>query len=288
MPGLSDALVREEPAAGRRRRDAAPGCTVAGEMPPVDVRRVADGPGASISVLKFGSSVLACPRDYLRVADALAVRVAMGSRIVAVVSAMEGQTDALLSAARSVSPRLPGPLIGALLATGEEASVALLVLALAGRGVRAEGFIASRLPILTRGALDDAEPIGVDAARLRTALQRSDVVVFPGFVGVDVTGVPSLLGRGGSDLTALFLGHALGDAEVCLVKDVDGVYPADPRTNPEIAAYEEMDWSEAIRVGGEIVQGKAVEFAQRHRMRFRVAGMGGRGTWVGRVGGGAG
>ena len=147
--------------------------------------------------------------------------------------------------------------------------------------MRAEGFNASRLPILTQGPLNDAEPVAVDTAQLRAALGRSDVVVFPGFVGVDVTGVPSLLGRGGSDLTALFLGHALGAAEVCLVKDVDGVYPADPRTNPGIEAYSEMDWSEAIRVGGEIVQGKAVEFAERHRMRFRVAGMGGRGTWVG-------
>ncbi len=244
-------------------------------------RKAPGGRITPISVLKFGSSVLACPHDYLRVADALAAGVADGRGVVAVVSAMEGATDALLSTARSVAPEPPDSLLGALLATGEEASVALLVLALAGRGVRAEGFNASRLPILTRGPLNDAEPVAVDTAQLRLALERADVVVFPGFVGMDVTGAPSLLGRGGSDLTALFLAHALGGAEACLVKDVDGVYPADPRTNPGIAAYEEMDWSEAIRVGGEIVQGKAVEFAERHRMRFRVAGMGGRGTWVG-------
>lgn len=244
-------------------------------------RRPPRGGSATVSVLKFGSSVLACPQDYLRVADALSARVAGGRGIVAVVSAMEGTTDALLTAARSVSAEPPDSLMGALLATGEEASVALLVLALAERGVRAEGLGASHLPILTRGPLDDAEPVAVDTARLRLALGRTDVVVFPGFVGVDATGVPSLLGRGGSDLTALFLAHALGNAEACLVKDVDGVYPADPRTNPGIEAYDEMDWREALRVGGEIVQGKAVEFAERHRMRFRVAGLGGRGTWVG-------
>lgn len=281
MAALGDALVREGTAAGPRTGDARPDSILAGEIRGVDGRRVADRRAGTVAVLKFGSSVLACPQDYLRVADALKARVAEGRGIVAVVSAMEGQTDALLTAARSVSARPPDSLIGALLATGEEASVALLALALAARGVRAEGLKASRLPILTRGALDDAEPIAVDTAQLRSALDRSDVVVFPGFVGVDVTGAPSLLGRGGSDLTALFLGHALGDAEVWLVKDVDGVYPADPRTNPGIAAYEEMDWSEAIRVGGEIVQGKAVEFAAQHRLRFRVAGMGGRGTWVG-------
>ena len=248
----------------------------------------AAGPRAPVSVLKFGSSVLECPADYPRVAEALRAETTAGRKVVAVVSAMGGTTDALLAAARAVAPTSPDSLMGALLATGEDASVALLVLALAARGVRARGMCASRLPIVTRGALDDADPVAVDAAQLGAALRESDVVVFPGFVGVDVTGVPSLLGRGGSDLTALFLGHALGDAEVRLVKDVDGVYPADPRTNPGIEAYEEMSWGEAIRVGGEIVQGKAVEFAARHRMRFRVAGLGGRGTWVGMGGRGAG
>lgn len=227
--------------------------------------------------------MLACPSDYRRVADVLGAEVAGGRKVLAVVSAMGGTTGALLTAARAVMPAPPDSLIGALLATGEDASVALLALALAARGVRAEGLGASRLPILTRGALNDAEPVAIDTARLRAALERSDVVVFPGFVGVDLTGATSLLGRGGSDLSALFLGHALGDADVCLVKDVDGVYPADPRTNSGIEAYDEMEWSEARRVGGEIVQGKAVDFAERHRVRFRVAGLGGRGTWVGRA-----
>ncbi len=262
--------------------------TLAREMSRSGGLECAAGPRAPVSVLKFGSSVLECPADYPRVADALRAETAAGRKVVAVVSAMGGTTDALLAAARAVAPNPPDSLMGALLATGEDASVALLVLALAARGVRAQGMCASRLPIVTRGALDDADPVAVDAAQLGAALRESDVVVFPGFVGVDVTGVPSLLGRGGSDLTALFLGHALGGAEVRLVKDVDGVYPADPRTNPGIEAYDEMSWGEAIRVGGEIVQGKAVEFAARHRMRFRVAGLGGRGTWVGMGGRGAG
>ena len=269
MIALGDALLRDEVAEGPRRGNAG--------------LSSAPGPRAPVSVLKFGSSVLECPADYPRVADALRAEIAAGGKVVAVVSAMGGTTDALLAAARVVTPAPPHSLIGALLATGEDASVALLVLALAARGVRAEGMGASRLPILTRGVLDDAEPVAVDTAQLGAALEQSDVVVFPGFVGVDVTGVPSLLGRGGSDLTALFLGHALGDAQVCLVKDVDGIYPADPRTNPGVEAFNEMGWGEARRVGGEIVQGKAVDFAERHRMRFRVAGLGGRGTWVGGV-----
>ena len=297
-------------------------------------------------MLKFGSSVLARPDDYLRVADVVATEVARGRRVVAVVSAMGETTDSLLSAARSVTPAPPDSLIGALLATGEEASVALLVLALAARRVRASGFNAWRVPVRTRGPLDDADPVSVDAAMLRHTLRTHDAVAFPGFIGVDSTGVPSVLGRGGSDLTALFLGHALGAAEVRLVKDVGGVFPSDPAgrhgghsraaaahpahpatppahpapapahpatapahpaptpahpatppahtatppthpaTGPATSAraptpFATLTWSQARAIGGGVVQPKALDFAARRRLRFRVVGLDGAGTLIG-------
>ena len=250
-------------------------------------------------MLKFGSSVLAGPRDYPAVAEIIGREIDRGAVVVAVVSAMGDTTDSLLSAARAVTPALPDRLMGALLATGEEASVALLTLALAGRGVRAVGFNAWRLPIRTEGSLCDADPVAVDAARVRSALASHHAVVFPGFVGVDETGVPSLLGRGGSDLTALFLGDALGAAEVRLVKDVDGIFPVDPRRGQGSGARPRngwdarpadgrtpcarLTWAQARMIGGGVVQPKAINFAERRKLDFRVTGLTGRGT---RVGGG--
>ncbi len=264
--------------------------------------------GGDIHVLKFGSSILACPEDYPLVAETIGHEVARGRKVVAVVSAMGDTTDSLLAAARSVAPASPDPLTAALLATGEEASVALLTMALAGRGVRAVGFNAWRLPVRTRGSLRDADPVAVDAAQIHGALANHEAVVFPGFVGVDVTGVPSLLGRGGSDLTALFLGDALGAAEIRLVKDVDGIFPADPRltAGPEShpasqrgslhacgpdarpalrqAPYSELTWSQARTIGGGVVQSKAIDFAERRGLAFRVTGVAGKGTRVGKPG----
>jgi len=197
---------------------------------------------------------------------------------------MGNTTDSLLAAARSVTPESPDRLMGALLATGEEASVALLTLALAAERVRAVGFNAWRLPLRTRGSLRDADPVAVDTTRIQAVLGVRDAIVFPGFVGVDETGVPSLLGRGGSDLTALFLGDALGAAEVRLVKDVDGIFPADPRcgrgsgphrtrgsgvrTAVSRAPCSTLTWSQARTIGGGVVQPKA--------NRFR----GTQGTWL--------
>ncbi len=257
-------------------------------------------PGDAVHVLKFGSSVLAGPQDYPVVAEMIGRKVARGSAVVAVVSAMGDTTDSLLAAARSVARILPDRLMGALLATGEEASVALLTLALAGRGVRAAGFNSWRLLIRTQGSLSDADPVAVDAAQIRATLASHDAVVFPGFVGVDATGVPSLLGRGGSDLTALFLGDALGAAQVRLVKDVDGIFPVDPRLGggsdphpydgPEACPAESQNpcsrltWAQVRAIGGGVVQSKAIDFAEDRKLDFQVTGLTGKGTRVGRPG----
>ena len=255
---------------------------------------------ADIHVLKFGSSVLACPEDYPVVAAVIGREVARGRKVVAVVSAMGDTTDALLSAARSVAAAPHDRLMGALLATGEEASVALLTLALAAKGVPAAGVNAWRLPVRTRGSLRDADPVAVDTGQIRAMFASHDVVIFPGFVGVDVTGVPSLLGRGGSDLTALFLADALGAEAVRLVKDVDGIFPSDPRRlsgavshrrggagerppgGPE--PYSTLTWSQAQEIGGAVVQSKAIDFAERRGLAFRVTGLTGKGTNVGERG----
>lgn len=234
-----------------------------------------------VHVLKFGSSVLASPEGYRGVAGHVREEVARGRKVIAVVSAMGKTTDALVASARAVASRPPDALVSALLATGEEASVALLGMALAAVGVPSAGFTAARLSVRTRGALWDAEPVDVDTGPIAAALDCSDVIIVPGFVGVDVTGVPSLLGRGGSDLTALFLGHAVGAAEIRLVKDVDGIYPADPRRQSGLAPLPSVSWDQARRIGGGVVQDKALRFAACHGIAFRVAAMGGCGTRVG-------
>ena len=187
----------------------------------------------ALRVLKFGSSVLVRPELYRRAAEEVRAEVASGCRVVAVVSAMGETTDGLLAAARAVTDAPDDALLAALLGTGEEASVALLAVALDATGVSVSAFTRTTVPVRTRGPLQDADPVDVDTDRILSVLESVEVVVFPGFVGVDAAGTPSLLGRGGSDLTALFLGHALGAAEIRLVKDVDGISPGDPRRKPE-------------------------------------------------------
>lgn len=234
-----------------------------------------------VVVLKFGSSVLSPPAGYRRAAAEVAREVENGHRVVAVVSAMGDTTDLLLETAQSLTATPPAALLGQLLATGEDASVALLSIALTKEGVNVLPLPTERFCLQTQGALGDADPVDADTSTLVAALSTHDAVVLSGFVGRDASGAPSLLGRGGSDLTALFLGDVLNATEVRLVKDVDGVYSKDPKADEQAVPLTHATWDEVREIGGGIVQEKAIVFAQQRGRGFRVSSVGGRGTWVG-------
>jgi homoserine dehydrogenase len=221
-----------------------------------------------VAVLKFGSSVLAGARDLERAVHEVYRERRAGRAVVAVVSAFAGRTERLLGQARRGGG---GDAAAALLAsTGELRSVALLALELERRGVPAAAFDAARLGLRAEGPALDARPVGLDGSALREALARHGTAVVPGFVACDERGATVLLGRGGSDLSALALAHAL-DAQVCrLLKDVDGVYDRDPARTADARRFEALDFAAARAAGGRVVQPKALEFAERVGRAFEV------------------
>jgi homoserine dehydrogenase len=227
-----------------------------------------------VIVLKFGSSVLGCEADLPAAVHEIYRWWRRGNHVVAVVSAFGNTTDELTKRAHEACDEPDDALVSALLATGETASSALLGLALNRAGIPATVFDAERAGLVTEGPTLDANLVSVDAANLIASL-REGVVVLPGFVGRSETGQTTLLGRGGSDLTALFLAQRLG--AVCrLIKDVNGLYTSDPNATTASAAsrFSEVSYATARRVGGSIVQVKAVEFAEQHRQRFFVSCIG--------------
>lgn len=225
-------------------------------------------------VLKFGGSILAGPEALAAAALEVYREVRAGHRVVAVVSAFRGRTDALADLARRLAPGSPGRSHCALLATGEAEATAALALQLDGDGVPAECLEGHRLGLRTRGDAADGEPVGFDRAAVLAALARVPVVVVPGFVGVDEHQGTTLLGRGGSDLTAVFLAREIG-ARCRLVKDVDGWFVSDPgRRGAVPARYTHLGWDDAIASGAPVVQPKAVALARARDHEFAVGGLG--------------
>ena len=60
-------------------------------------------------------------------------------------------------------------------------------------------------------------------------LQANRVAVLQGFIGATAEGIPTTIGRGGSDFTASLVGAALGAERIEIWTDVPGILTADPR-----------------------------------------------------------
>jgi aspartate kinase len=236
-----------------------------------------------IAVLKIGGSVLTGPAGYARAAAHVAERLAAndGTRLVVVVSAEHGHTDALaaeaLHAAGGAAP--DGPLLDLLWSTGETRSTALVALHLRALGVVATGLSVHETGIEHRPGRADAT---VDPAALHAALDTHAVVVVPGFLAVRGRRIVSL-GRGGSDWSAVLVAVALGAACCELVKDVDGYFTADPASSPGAAPIPRLSYAAALRMaddGCPLVQRPAIATAARARLPLVIRSVTGTGTRV--------
>lgn len=224
-------------------------------------------------VQKYGGSSLATTAHIARVADRVARWRGQVARLVVVCSAMGGETDRLLQLASQLG-RKPAPReLDVLLATGEQASVALLSIALEARGVPAVSLLGDQIPIITDNAFGKARIRSIGIERMEQALQQGKVVVAAGFQGVDAHGELTTLGRGGSDTTAVALAARLQADECQIYTDVDGVYTADPRIVPhasrlQVITLEEM--LELASLGSKVLQMRSVAFAGMYHVPIRV------------------
>jgi homoserine dehydrogenase len=226
-------------------------------------------------VLKIGGSVLRSPEDAARVASEAYRFHRQGARVMAVVSAIAGQTDLLLAEAKSAGAADENRFTPHLVALGEARAAALAAMACERVGLCATVLSPEAMKLRADGPRESAELKSVDAQALLSALDHNDVVVVPGYVAVDAVGQPVLLGRGGTDFTALFLAAEIHADTVRLVKDVPGVFDRDPALHGAAARlYEQLSWADARAVSGKLIQPKALAFAHQRALPFEVAGVG--------------
>ena len=198
---------------------------------------------------------------------------AAGHQVVVVPSAMSGETNRLLGLAKDISATPDPRELDMLAATGEQASSALLAIALMAQGVSARSYTGWQVPVKTDSAYTKARITGIDDARIRADLDAGRVVVVTGFQGIDDDGHITTLGRGGSDTSAVAVAAAMKADECLIYTDVDGVYTTDPRVVPEarrmnVVSFEEM--LEMASLGSKVLQIRSVEFAGKYRVPVRV------------------
>ena len=165
--------------------------------------------------------------------------------VVAVVSAFAGETDRLLGTVEEYR-NANAEAIARVVATGEEVATAFLTLELDRFGIPAQVLDPGQIQLIAETGSNDTEPVSADIAVIENVLQQGRVAVIPGFVARDRSGRVALFGRGGSDLSALFLAKQL-NARCRLIKDVDGIYNSDPADHSDAQRFDEINFTDALR-----------------------------------------
>jgi len=239
-----------------------------------------------IVVQKYGGSSVADATGIKRVAQRIVATRKAGHDVVVVVSAMGDTTDELRDLAEQVTPLPPPRELDMLLTAGERISMALLAMAIAQLGHKAQSFTGSQAGVITDSAHGKAKIIDITPGRIENAINADAIAIVAGFQGVsqdtkDIT----TLGRGASDTTAVALAAALG-AEVCeIYSDVDGVFTADPRIVPTARKLHRVSTEEMLEMaacGAKILHLRCVEYARRYDMPVHVRSSFSQkeGTWI--------
>lgn len=224
-------------------------------------------------VQKYGGTSVGSLELIKKVAKRIARMRQTGLDIVVVVSAMEGETDKLLSMAKQINPNAKRREIDLLLSSGERISSALLTIALDSIGCPSISMTGRQIGLLTDNSHTRARIKEIDTERARRILKKKHVIVVAGFQGINEHGDVTTLGRGGSDTSAVALAVAL-NAERCeIYTDVDGVYTADPNIVPgalkmDCVSYDEM--LEMASLGAQVLQFRCVEFCKKYHMPLIV------------------
>ena len=231
----------------------------------------------ALFVHKYGGTSMGSTERIRNVAKRVAKWARAGHQVVVVPSAMSGETNRLLALAKDLAPARASAAFhreqDMLAATGEQASSALLAIALQAEGMEAVSYAGWQVPIRTDSSYTKARIESIDDKRVRADLDAGRVVIITGFQGIDDEGNITTLGRGGSDTSAVAVAAAMKADECLIYTDVDGVYTTDPRVVSQARRLKSVSFEEMLEMaslGSKVLQIRSVEFAGKYKVRLRV------------------
>ncbi len=147
-----------------------------------------------------------------------------------------------------VTPRA----MDAITSFGEKMNVRIFSAYLNSIGIQSRYFDADSFIITSRN-FGNACPIEKHTKKefdrvVMPSIKNGYIPIITGFIGKTPEGTTTTLGRGGSDLTATFLGSLVGAKEVWIWTDVNGVMTADPRIVKNARSLKELSFIEVTEL----------------------------------------
>jgi aspartate kinase len=229
-------------------------------------------------VQKFGGSSLATPELREIAASRVLEARARGVSPVVVCSALGRAPDpyatdtlgGLLGPARTSANR------DLLLSCGESIACAIFAELLTSWGAPAQAMTGAQAGVVTDESFGDAKILRVDAQNVLLALERGIIPVITGFQGVSEWGAVTTLGRGGSDLSAIAIGDALGAETVEIFTDVSGVMTGDPKRIAGAHPIERVTHDEMVELasdGAKVMHARGADYARSTQTPYVVKGL---------------
>jgi aspartate kinase len=224
-------------------------------------------------VLKFGGTSVANIDRIKAVALKIKSEVEKKNKIIAVVSAMSGVTNDLVSLVKQASETYESSEYDAVLSSGEQVTSALLSIALQSLGIKSRSWLGWQIPIITNDVHGNARIKEIKKENILKSLDNGFVTIVSGFQGISSKNRITTLGRGGSDTSAVALAAAFSADRCDIYTDVDGVYTTDPRIvknakKLDYITYEEM--LELASQGAKVLHTRSVALAMKYSVKLRV------------------
>ncbi|MDR0489778.1 MAG: aspartate kinase, partial [Oscillospiraceae bacterium] len=208
-----------------------------------------------------------------RVAWIIAENYTEGNDVVVVLSAQGDTTDILIEKANEINPNPSKREMDVLLSTGEQASIALMAMALEKIGLPVVSLTGWQIGMQTNSDYGNARIKDVSGERIKSELDRRRIVLVAGFQGLNKYDDITTLGRGGSDTTAVAIAVAL-HADLCQIyTDVEGIYTSDPRKVQGARKLDEITYDEMLELaslGAQVLHNRSVEMAKRYGVNLEV------------------
>ena len=224
-----------------------------------------------IKVLKFGGTSVGSVEAIKRSANIICDW-SKKSKVIVVLSAMSGETDRLINLTKSFS-KSPNPVdFDNAISTGENLSCALMSIYLNNKKTKSKSLHSWQIPIMTSSEHMKSRILSINKNFLLNELENLDVLVVPGFQGINERREITTLGRGGSDTSAVAVAAAM-DAECIIYTDVEGVFTTDPNIVPNAKKINKISYEEMLELasqGAKVLQTRSVELAMRKNTKLSV------------------
>ncbi len=224
-----------------------------------------------VKVLKFGGTSVGS-KEAIRRSASIISKWSKKYKVVVILSAMSGETDRLINLTKLFSKNPSAYEYDNAISTGENVSCSLMSIYLNNIKIKSKTLLSWQIPIRTSEEHMKSRILDIDKEKIIKDFSKFDVLLIPGFQGINSKNEITTMGRGGSDTSAVAVAAAL-KTECIIYTDVDGVYTTDPNLVKKAKKISQISYEEMLELasqGAKVLQTRSVELAMRKKTKLSV------------------